>query len=307
MKTIKNRLNNFLETYEFYPNSVDFRIVSSRALEKFKNVQSFQLNEIRNGNYKFGESRRELLLLKFDLLTRVLIETENLCIQHYHNNITNDFIIDAAMSMLYKSRTLYEKIILEDHKDSFDDVFSAMWIEIVSTVEYVINERLRKLKGATLEVFYTEFVGIVSSSIQNSTFELFELDVQLSKSGHVDPMGVTVQGSEYIEDQITKCKGSFWSLDKPEIFGDTRKNERTDDRRSGCNCESLMLVLSNQTNTSNSYAQTHLRNKIDVYLKHFDIKYIFFKNLSDSPLNHEVIKLVESYSIPLDLRRSLIA
>ena len=231
----------------------------------------------------------------------MLAETEKLCIQHYHNNITNDFIINATYSLLSKSRILYEKIILEDHKDSFDEVFSAIWINIVSTEEYVIRECLRKLKGSTLEVFFTEFVSIVSSSIQNNTFELFELDVQLSKSGHIDPL----ETIDPLESITLKSE----SLDNHSIYGDTRKNESTDntDRRSSCDCESLMLVISNQTNSCNPHTQAHLSNKIEVYLKNFNIKYIFFKNLSDSPINYEVIKLVESYKVPIDLRRSLIA
>lgn len=299
MKTIQSRLNHFLENYEFYPNSVDFRIVSSRALEKFKNVQAFQLNEIRNGKYKFGKSRRELLLLKFDLLTRVLTETENLCIQHYHDNVASQFIVDSASHMLTKSRKLYNKIITEDHKDSFDDVFSKIWLDMTSTVEYVINGNMQKLIGCTLEVFFTEFVNIVSRSIQNSTFELFELDVHMSKNGHVDPM----ENNLSIEPHATLNNLQTRSL---ENFRDDELN-KIHDRRKSRDSECLMIVISNQTNTANEYTQHHLKNKIEIYLNNFDIKHIFFKNLSDSPIKFDVIKLVESYGIPLDLRRSLIA
>ena len=138
MITTRKRLDNFLDNYQFYPNSVEFRIKSSKALERFKNVQSFQLNEIKNGRYKFSKTRRELLLLKFDLLTKVLYESENLCIQFYGEQYASNIVVESVVSLVSKASYLYNKIIKEDHPDSFDPIFSGIWIEMFSINEHLL-------------------------------------------------------------------------------------------------------------------------------------------------------------------------
>ena len=268
MIILQNRLDNFLEGYIFYPNSVDFRIVSSKALEKFKNIQAFQLNEIRNGKYRFGKSRRELLLLKFDLITKVLHEAENLCIQCYHdNNLVTDYIINAVSEMIYKAKILYSEIVLEKHPDSFDLVFSKIWIQIIDTVESVITEKLQEMRGAALETFFGTLVDIISGSLQNSTFELFELDVQLAKQGHMyaaDLKRISSVCGENIRSRTCsthKCPNASTCdilrerdiIPKDISTGDELYTKEILKKVQGDNvCDHsgkcLMLVLSNQTN-----------------------------------------------------------
>lgn len=273
-----NRVDQFLENYDFSPNSIDFRIVSSKALEKFKNVQSFQLNEIRNGRYKFGSSRRELLLLKFDLLTRVLAETEKVCIQNYHNNEgTTELIVSYTLEMLRKSRKLYNEIITS-HPELFDPVFAGIWTSMLDKKENLLIGGLTSLISKPLEIFFSSLVDIISSFIQNGTFELYELDVKLAKYGHTDKdykeKIITLQGIETTDFNIYEPKD-------------------------------MMLVISNLTNTTNTHILSYVKDKLDIYINKFGISHVYFKNLSDHEISPNVIELVESLGLVIDYKKSI--
>lgn len=273
-----NKVGKFLENYEFSPNSIDFRIVSSKALEKFKNVQSFQLNEIRNGRYKFGSSRRELLLLKFDLLTRVLAETEKVCIQNYHNSEgTTELIVSYTLEMLHKSRKLYNKIITS-HPELFDPVFADIWTSMLDKKENLLIGGLISLIGEPLESFFSSLVDIISLFIQNGTFELYELDVELAKREYTD--------KSYKEKILT-----------PQDIETTNFNIHKS--------KDMMLVISNLTNTTNTHILSYVKDKLEIYINKFGISHVYFRNLSDHRVSVGIIELVESLGLVIDYKKSI--
>ena len=297
MITTRKRLDNFLDNYQFYPNSVEFRIKSSKALERFKNVQSFQLNEIKNGRYKFSKTRRELLLLKFDLLTKVLYESENLCIQFYDAQYASNLVVESVVSLVSKASYLYNKIIKEDHPEAFDPIFSNIWIEIFSINEHLLKKQILSLEGVEFSVFFNNLVDIVSALLQNSTFELFELDVLLmkqrklynhsnckySKCDNFDNCGV--MDSDIIKNNMEITRGS-----RQLNYDDTK-------------C--LMLVISNYINSDTENSRFYLESKMSIFLKYFEIESIYFKNLSDGPVRANVIEEIEKYGIHIDYKGSL--
>ena len=290
MITTRKRLDNFLDNYQFYSNSVEFRIISSKALERFKNVQSFQLNQIKNGRYKFSKSRRELLLLKFDLLTKVLYESENLCIQFYDDQYASDIVVDSVVSMVSKASYLYNKIIKEDYPEAFDPIFSSIWIEMFSINEQLLKKQILSLEGAEFSVFFNNLVDTVSALLQNSTFELFELDVLLMKQRKLynhSNCGVMCQDmdSDTIKNNMEITRGS-----RQLNYDDTK-------------C--LMLVISNYINSDTENSRVYLGSKMRIFLKYFEIESIYFKNLSDGPTKANVIEEIEKYGIHIDYKGSL--
>lgn len=271
----KKRLDDFLENYEFYSNSIEFRIISSKALERFKNVQSFQLNEIKNGRYKFNKSRRELLLLKFDLLTKVLNECENLCIQFHNQKIASADIVNSVVFLLTKASDLYTKIIKEYNPEAFDQPFSHIWLEMFNINERILIKRINDCQGLDLPVFFDSLVNSVIILLQNSTFELFELDVICTK-------------------QHPHCINNVNIVNNLEIAKDK-------------DYHSLMLVVSNYVNSNTENSRYYLKAKIEIFIKYFEVKSIFLKNLSDHSVKSEVIADLESHNIKIDFKGSLSA
>lgn len=275
MITLEQRLKDYLDSYKFYPNSVDFRIVSSKAIEQFKNVQAFNLNEIRNGKYKFGRTRREVLLLKLDLLSRAIYEIENLCIQFYHNDekVTPKFI-NYVIKLIEKSRYVYNEIILDKHPEEFDPVFTEIWLKIINKDNDILLSGIRDLEGSNLIDFFVKLVTLLSSLIQNSTILLYELDTMLRKQSH--PYCNTTNG-------VSKIESESYSSEEKQ----------------------LMLVISNYLNSNVVRSKEHLRSKLEIYQEHFEIEGIYFKNLSDEPINPGIMSYVEEIGIPIDYKRSL--
>lgn len=290
MITTRKRLDDFLDNYQFYSNSVEFRIKSSKALERFKNVQSFQLNEIKNGRYKFSKNRRELLLLKFDLLTKVLYESENLCIQFYDAQYASNLVVESVVSLVSKASYLYNKIITEDHPEAFDPIFSGIWIEIFSINEHLLKKQILSLEGAEFSVFFNNLVDIVSALLQNSTFELFELDVLLMK-----------QRKLY---NHPNCNVINLGMD-PDIVKNNMEITRGSRQLNYDDTKCLMLVISNYINSDTENSRIYLESKMGIFLKYFEIESIYFKNLSDGPVRASVIEEIEKYGIHIDYKGSL--
>lgn len=316
MITTKKRLDDFLDNYQFYSNSVEFRIKSSKAIERFKNIQAFQLNEIKNGRYKFSKSRRELLLLKFDLLSKVLYESENLCIQFYNEQYASNVVVESVVSLVSKASYLYNKIIKEDHPGAFDPIFSNIWIEMFSINEHLFKKQILSLEGAEFSVFFNNLVDTVSALLQNSTFELFELDVLLMKQrklyrNHPDcknPNNTICPAWEYFRcDNFHNCDVISHDMD-PDIIDNIRNNieiTRGSRQLNYDDTKCLMLVISNCINSDTENSRFYLKSKMSIFLKYFEIESIYFKNLSDGPVNASVIEEIEKYGIPIDYKGSL--
>lgn len=176
MSKQEQRYSEYLGSYHFFPNSIEFRIVSSKAIEKFKNVQSFQLNQLVNGRFFFPQDRREILLLKYDMWSRWLTEVENLFIElHETSDSIRQKDIDTVVALAEKTATKYEHIITEEHTAHFKDEFSAIWIESHKhAFEYLIDS-FRKLNGSYEHSFIT-IVDLLCQALQYTLTEIHEIN-----------------------------------------------------------------------------------------------------------------------------------
>lgn len=289
------RLENFLRSYEFYPNSVDFRIASSKALERFKNVQAFQLNETKNGRYQFGASKRELLLLKFDLTTRVLAEVENYCIQLYSPTKTvDDEIIATVISLFKKVDNIFYSVVFNVHKDHFDSAYTAIWYKLQTALYMQVFDTINTWAGIRIIEFFNRLVAMMCTTLQCTTLDTYELDIHMAKLGHVhlSDHGPDVIANPKIIDKARdeKLKFAYCGADDDEYC-----------------ITDFMIVLTDMTNSTVGCSRQILKTRLEIYLEAFEITGIYFKNLSDSPVDKAVLELVESFGVPINYRSSLIS
>lgn len=177
MKT--ERFDKFLTNYNFYSNNVDFRIKSSKALEKWKNVQAFQLNQLVNGRISFEKDRREILLLKYDLWSRFLYEVESYCIEL--SSKSTDSIISKSdimhiMDLIDKISEKYRSILLHEYPEKFDKLFTEIWFRIHKFPNKYLKRELLDLIGNNLIVVFIKLVDHLSEILQYTLFEIHELD-----------------------------------------------------------------------------------------------------------------------------------
>lgn len=176
MSRHEQRFNDYLGSYQFFPNSIEFRIASSKAMEKWKNVQSFQMNQLINGKFFFAQDRREILLLKYDMWSRWLVEVENLFIElHESSNSVKQKDIDLVIKLANKTAKRYIKIIKEDHSHHFEENFANMWLEVHETAYSYLVEKVRSLHGP-YEMVFTIIVNILCEIMQYTLTELHELN-----------------------------------------------------------------------------------------------------------------------------------
>lgn len=172
----EQRYSEYLSSYHFFPNSIEFRIVSSKAIEKFKNVQSFQLNQLVNGNFYFQQDRREILLLKYDMWSRWLVEVENFFIeQHEQSRVVRPSDVEIVLALAEKTAEKYESIISEEHHSHFHDEFAEIWMESHNAAfEFILSE-IDKLSGS-YELVFTQIVDLICEALQYTLSELHELN-----------------------------------------------------------------------------------------------------------------------------------
>lgn len=174
----KNELRyaEYLSSYHFYPNSIEFRIISSKAMEKFKNVQSFQLNQLVNGNFYFQQDRREILLLKYDMWSRWLVEVENLFIEmHETSDSVRQKDINIVLALAEKTAEKYEQIITEDHPGHFHDEFANVWLEVHAVAFKYVVEEIRRMTGS-YETVFSKIVDLICEGLQYTLTEIHELN-----------------------------------------------------------------------------------------------------------------------------------
>jgi hypothetical protein len=276
MSQSTKRYKKFLENYEFYPNSVHFRIYSSKALEKFKNVQSFQLNQISNGKYYFSHDRREILLLKYDMWSRWLYEVENLMIELSGNH--PEFIIDKKdieliISLAEKTSETYKNVILHKHSESFDQIFTNIWLKIHESPFRYMVEKIKDLIGYNFETTFIKIVDILVEVMQYTLYEIYELDSVICK--------FTKKCSECNEeDGCKKIK------DKDEC---------------------IFLIITEMAYKSHDKIKICLiTERLKYYKEHFNIDEVYFKNYTDGKIKSRLIDEIERENIKINFRKSLI-
>lgn len=197
------RLDNFLENYNFYSNSIDLRIQSSKSIEHFKNVQSFQLNQIANGNFHFNKDRKEILLLKYDMWTRWLYEVENFLIEmssDFPDLILEQQHIDYIVKLCEKTSKKYKETI-DKQFQYFNKEFARIWLSAHEIAYELLVLKIKSLVGYKFSLGFSVITNNLIEIMQYTLIELHELN------------GLY----QYFRDQNGLCKHPFLiftSLDK---------------------------------------------------------------------------------------------
>ena len=174
-----SRLNSFLTNYNFYPNNVEFRIKSSKALEKWKNVQSFQLNQLINGKFYFDKNCREIILLQYDLWTRFLIELENYCIESLNKNnylIVQESIINYIIKLADKTISKFRSIVIEEYPERFNTKFIKILLECRQYPLKYLKSMIYSFKGLNFMCLFINLVDTLVDVMQHSLIEMHELN-----------------------------------------------------------------------------------------------------------------------------------
>lgn len=168
------RVKNYLRNYKFRSNNIEFRIKSSKALEKFKNAQSFQLSELVSGKFHFAQERREILLLEYDIVTRWLLEVENSIIE------TSVIDVDLFLELAMKGHDKINQTIAE-YPEKFDGEFTKIFTDSHSFGFKKFVGLIETLDTSSIFSYYAELVDLTISVMEHTLIEIHELNNIIGK------------------------------------------------------------------------------------------------------------------------------
>jgi len=263
------RYQKFLSTYDFHANSIDFRICSSSALEKWKNIQSFQLNQLVNGKFFFPQDRRELLLLTYDLWSRWLYEVENLCIEISTDSKfkkVDERDVALVKTLAEKTIAAYRDVITLN-KSRFNQEFAEIWLRQHVRVERYILHAISNTTGYTVAQL---FVGIVDELCEVMQYTLAEIH------------------------ELNMLFNSF----KVESY--TKNVKHT-----GPGQMPFLIVTNLSKKVYDSTGDCLVAERLKIYQEYFEINTVYIKNYMDSPVNEYIIQCIEEVGVTVDFRRSV--
>lgn len=274
MPTTTARYKDFLSSYKFYPNSINFRIVSSKSIERWKNVQSFQLSQLIKGKFFFSKDRREILLQQYDLWSRFLYEVENFCIERSgdENKLTTSEDVDLVLVLADKTSALYKRLMLVDYNHRFENVFLKIWLEIHETPYRYLIQEIKLLAGLPFEDFFAKLVSVLIAVMQYTLIEIHELDMLLCK---VEGPGA----------------GVFPSTERLTLPKDTIP---------------FVIITSLVDRVFAMTGSCLVCERLKVYRKYIDLDEIYLKNYTDAPVNARLIENIERNGFKVNFRKSML-
>jgi hypothetical protein len=159
---------------DFTENNIQFRIVSSKLLEKYKSTQSFVLTEMLYGNYNFSKASREIALLVLDVVFAWLVGLENYLIRDC-TSIFDKKAVDFAIRTADEAEAHYVSTIMI-HDSIFDSKISKLWIDNHIVKMDMIREVIRRCEGLQDIEGFSVIVNTLLEMADSMRLELYEVD-----------------------------------------------------------------------------------------------------------------------------------
>ena len=162
---------------EYAQNNINFRIVSSHTISKFKEAQAFDFNEINTAEYKdkFSKSTREIVLIEYDYWFNFLLEVERYFLQCGEEKKLQSCCVPHVKPILDQVFNYIEDILV-----SHDELFSSSLIEYVMKIHRIAREpltdMLNELEGQTIFIAFPLVAKIISAYLQMIMFSMFEFN-----------------------------------------------------------------------------------------------------------------------------------
>ncbi len=159
-------------------NNIDFRIASSKSMERFKSIQNFVLTEMKYGQYEFSRTSREIAILYMDLVCRALMNIEDFFVRGKEKELTPE--VGAKIVSLLLSRMGYLTEVTRLHKDIFDPRYIEIWSRVHFPITKMIERTIEQSVNMPLDKAFTLLVSTLIDSSDSIRFELYEIDHMLN-------------------------------------------------------------------------------------------------------------------------------
>ena len=162
---------------EFTENNIEFRISSSKMMERYKNTQSFVLSEMLYGEYKFSKTSKEIALITMDIVFGWIVTLENYLIRdrrELFNENARLFSDESAIT----ARDYYLKTI-EEHPSIFKKEVVDVWMDLHNDKFAMLRKVLEGCVGMRDIDAFSYIVNTLTEAMDALKFELYEIDYLL--------------------------------------------------------------------------------------------------------------------------------
>ena len=163
-----------IEYRGYSENNINFRIASSKMMERYKSQQFFILTEMESGSYKFSKTSRELAIIFMDSIFAWIITVENYLIRSHSHIFTHSTRHEIGEKLI--DVIDYVSSVAEANCDIFDKKEADIILRIIKERRQLADEILAKTVGENISDAFSYIVNMIIESLDNFRFELYEVD-----------------------------------------------------------------------------------------------------------------------------------
>ena len=158
--------------YPFIKNNIHFRMLSSSIIATFKTKQAQDLQQVTRLDVKFAEPCREVLLLEYERVSRLLMALEYVCLKN-GSDIVSASVIEDILSRVSRGISTIETVIAE-HTDIFADIGDFVQFMHSQAVPYVKDSIQANLKDSSADTAFIAIARVLTDYMEHVLLSLHE-------------------------------------------------------------------------------------------------------------------------------------
>lgn len=186
-------LTKYFHPRPFVGNNIEYRIGSSASLARFKESQTYLLNQLAfNPFHKFSNSAKEMLLLRYDVCFDLLCEIEQYIL------VEQDNLNICDIEQLVNKREDYYHATMREQDGQINQEYFEFWVEIHNLVVSQYRGTLKEIVEADMNLssIFGSIVDLFIQVMNHTLYELQEIDIifftKKTPAFNLDPISCNV-------------------------------------------------------------------------------------------------------------------
>jgi len=158
---------------EFIPNNISFRMVSAKAKERYANSQAFALSQLQDQTtHKFSQTAIEILLLKYDMWFKWLLDCELTLRKEGTTSKT------TRESLIYELNVIQREYIdiIKQNSQHFEPDFSGLWLKAHTSLYDMLKKSVLAYEANSITGLILHISDILTKVMDATLYELHEVD-----------------------------------------------------------------------------------------------------------------------------------
>ncbi len=205
-------------------NNIVFRIASSSAISKFKQLQAHSFLQVTRSDLNFNSSAKEALLLEYDRVSQWIFRTERSFLSEHEHKRPSAAVIDACMHSLFEELKTCEEIMWT-HKDVFTKEIVTYISQIHLYSSHLFEEEFSKVTNCMVTTTFSTLVDFVSEYLQHILVAAHEFNNNIISNQEKPFISVTnfsINSTEY--KYLSEIRRALFFKDNYDISSFVIKN-----------------------------------------------------------------------------------